>query len=70
MRRKYLKRGRSDPTIGRPAVTFKFGDECSLSKRDISNDTPVSRSHWNDEKTNKHVFSSDFKNQINLLQWK
>jgi len=27
--------------------------------------TSISRSHWNDEK--KHVFSSDFKNQTNLL---
>jgi len=35
MRRKFSKRGRNDPTTGRSAVTFKFGDESSFSKRDI-----------------------------------
>jgi len=33
-------------------------------------DTPVSRSHWNDEKTKETCLSSDFKNQTNLLWWK
>ena len=33
--RKFLKRGRNDPTTGRPAVIFKFGDECFFSKCDI-----------------------------------
>jgi len=32
--------------------------------------TPVSRSHCNDEKTKKYVFSSDFKIHTNLLKWK
>jgi len=47
---KISKRGRNDPTTVRPVVTFKFGNECSFLKHDIV-DTPVSKGHWNDEKT-------------------
>jgi len=132
MRRKFSKRGRNDPTTGRSAVTFKFGDESSFSKRDIvkilpfpgpspaggpvvpgppirnrcpsisrlappvaaciqyfmlkmwtsllvfgppwllnPGDGPASfQKSLEQRKDEKHVFSSDFKNQINILKWK
>jgi len=66
--RKFLKRRRNDPTTGRPAVTFKFGDESSFSKHDIVKILPFREVTGTTKRQKKHVFSWDLKNQINLLK--
>jgi len=63
-----LKRGRNDPTTGRPAVTFNFGDEWPFSKRDIVKILPFLEDPGTTKRQKKHVFSLDFKNHINLLE--
>jgi len=65
-----LKTGRNDFTTGRPAVTFKFGDECSFSKRDIVKILPFPEVTGTTKRQKEHAFSTELKNQINLLKWK
>jgi len=61
MRRKFFNRGRNDPTTGRPAVTFNFGDEWSFSKWDIVKILPFPEVPGMTKRQKKPIFSSDFK---------
>ena len=52
MRKNIFEKGKKWPYNRKTSRPFKFGDECSFSKHDIvkTKYTPVSRSHWNNEK--------------------